>query len=116
MRIDIKALSINEAFKGRRFKTDKHKKYVRDVIRLLRPLEVPSGELTLKIRYGVSSNASDVDNLLKCLIDCLQLKYGFNDKMIRRIEAEKELVKKGSEYIDFTLEKYFELGIAITSD
>ena len=108
MRIDIKALSINEAYQGRRFKTAKHKKYVKDVLSLLRPLEVPKGELTLIIQYGVSNSASDVDNLLKCLIDCLQKKYGFNDKMIRRIEAEKDLVKKGKEYIDFTLIEYEE--------
>ena len=105
MKIDIKPLSVNGAWRGRRFKTDAYKKYERDVLTLLRPLKIPDGKLHLSITFGFSSKASDIDNPLKCFIDCLQKKYGFNDKDIYKLSVEKVDVKKGSEFIDFKLIK-----------
>jgi hypothetical protein len=42
---------------------------------------------------------------LKPFIDCLQLKYGFNDKWIYKISAKKKDVVKGKEYIHFELKE-----------
>lgn len=36
MRIDLKPLSVNEAFKGQKFKTDKYKIYQKKLLRILR--------------------------------------------------------------------------------
>ena len=103
MRLDIKPLSVNEAWKGRRFKTPKYNKYIKDMLLILPPLTVPDSELTLEVTFGLSSRSADIDNPLKCFIDCLQKKYNFDDKMIFKLIVEKEIVKKGNEYILFNI-------------
>ena len=104
MILNIKPLSVNEAWRGRRFKTPKYSKYINDMLRILKPLKIPDGALHVNVTFGLSSKAADVDNPLKCFIDCLQKKYGFNDNRIYKITAEKCDVKKGAEYIDFKIE------------
>lgn len=53
--------------------------------------------------FGVSSKASDLDNLLKATIDSIAERYLFNDKNIYKIRAEKKDVKRGEEYISFEI-------------
>ena len=57
----------------------------------------------IEIVFGFSSKASDVDNCCKVLIDSIATHYGFNDKLIYKMIVEKEIVKKGQEYIKFKL-------------
>ena len=47
MIVKIKPLSINECFKGRRFKTDKYKRYERELLLILPALKVPKGKYIL---------------------------------------------------------------------
>lgn len=103
--LDIKPLSVNEAWKGRRFKTDKYKKYQYDLLFILPKMEVPKGFLHLSLEFGFSNSASDFDNPVKCFVDCLQKKYRFNDKMIKRCTIDVKKTKKGSEYIKFKLKE-----------
>ena len=103
MRIEIKPLSVNEAFQGRRFKTPKYKAYERDVLLMLSPMIVPDGPLELSIVFGLSNKNADIDNPVKCFVDCLQKKYGFNDRMIYAMNITKTDVKKGREFIDFDI-------------
>lgn len=103
MRVNIKPLSINQAFKGQRFKTSEYKAYEKHVLLLLKPCRVPRGKLQLKITFGFSSKSADVDNPAKCFIDILQKKYRFNDKMIYDLHLKKVDVAKGSEFIDFEI-------------
>ena len=95
MRLNIKPLSVNDAWKGRRFKTDKYNKYINDMMFILSPVKIPPGYLELYLKFGFSSKSSDIDNPVKCFIDCLQKKYGFNDKLIKRLIVEVDDVKKG---------------------
>ena len=103
MKLDIKPLSVNGAWKGRRFKTDKYKRYERDILMLLRPVTIPCGFLQLTLTFGFSSAGSDFDNPVKPFVDCLQKKYNFNDKMIKRCTINVEQVKKGYEFIEWTI-------------
>jgi len=105
MRLDIKPLSVNQAWKGRRFKTDKYKKYERDVLKLLRPLKVSDGSIEIYLKFGFSNSLSDFDNPVKPFVDCLQKKYGFNDKQIKRAVIEVDNVSKGCEYVEFELKE-----------
>jgi len=105
VRLNIKPLSVNQAFKGRRFKTDAYKAFEKNMLMVL-PMsyKVSANKLSLTLRIGFSNKASDLDNSFKQTIDCLQKKYNFNDSQIYEIHAYKEVVKKGSEYIDFEIE------------
>jgi Holliday junction resolvase RusA-like endonuclease len=107
MRLNIKPLSVNAAWKGKRFKTNNYKRYEVEVLKLLSPFEVPNGELELRLKFGFSSASSDFDNPVKCFVDCLQKKYKFNDKMIKRCIIDVEQVNKGEEFIDWSLTENF---------
>jgi len=107
-KIDIKPLSVNDAWKGRRFRTDSYNKYIRDVLLLLKPCKIPDCDIELNVKFGFSSYGSDIDNPLKPFIDCLQKKYGFNDNKIKRLLVETEKVRKGKEFIEWSIK---ELGL-----
>lgn len=107
-RIPIKPLSVNEAWKGRRFKTDAYKRYERDVIMILPSISIPKEKLSVSLRFGLSNKRADIDNPVKCFVDCLQKKYGFDDKDIYRMTLEKVDVKKGEEFIEFSIASFTE--------
>ena len=109
MRLNIKPLSVNDAWKGKRFKTDKYKAYEKEVLMLLKPLKIPDGYLQIYLKWGFSSRSSDWDNPIKSFQDCLQKKYGFNDNRIKKAVVECELVKKGNEFIEFNIKNIGEL-------
>jgi Holliday junction resolvase RusA-like endonuclease len=102
-RLPIKPFSINQAWVGKLRKTSKHRGYIKDLSAILKQGPVPSGKLQVEITWGFSSKASDIDNPVKPFIDALQLKYGFNDKDIYRLIMNKEIVKRGKEFIDFKI-------------
>ena len=87
-------MSVNEAWQGKRFKTKKYKQYEKEVLLILPKIKVPEGNLELSIKFGLSSKSADIDNPVKCFVDCLQKKYGFNDRHIYKMNLEKEDVKK----------------------
>jgi len=101
--LKIKPLSVNEAFRGRRFKTPKYRAFQKIVLLSLKPVKVPSGKLHLKLIFGFSSKGSDIDNPVKQFTDCLSKKFGFNDNQIYRLEVSKEIVSKGHEFISFEI-------------
>jgi Holliday junction resolvase RusA-like endonuclease len=97
MRLNIKPLSVNEAWRGRKFKTPKYKEYERKLLLLL-PNKFKEDFTKLNIEIGVNT-LFDIDNCLKPLIDILQKKYKFNDRYITELNIKKVVVKKGNEYI-----------------
>ena len=103
MRLDIKPLSVNQAWQGKRFKTKAYKTYERDVLMLLGKLEVPDGNIHIDLTFGFSNKQSDIDNPVKCFVDILQKKYGFNDSKIYSARLRKVDVKKGEEFIEFDI-------------
>lgn len=105
-KVNIKPLSINEASKGRTFKTDKYKKFERDMMLLLpKNVVIPKGKIRLVFEVGYSNSGADLDNFLKLTVDVMQKHYNFNDNKIYKLEMEKFIVKKGDEYISF---KFFD--------
>jgi len=103
IKIDVKPLSVNEAWKGRRFKTDKYDRYITTVLALLPNMELPRPPYKLSLEFGFSNSASDVDNPIKNFTDCLQKRYKFNDRDIYILHVNKVLVKKTKEYVKFEL-------------
>jgi len=103
MKINIKPLSVNKAWQGRRFKTPEYKQYETAVMIMLPPFIVPEGNLELHIQAGFSNKAADLDNICKLFIDILQKKYRFNDSRIYSLHLYKRMVPKGEEYISFEI-------------
>jgi Holliday junction resolvase RusA-like endonuclease len=107
-RINIKPLSVNRAFKGRRFKTKEYKDYEKELLLRLKPFNMPSSPYQIDYIFGFSNKASDIDNGIKQFQDILCKKYNFDDKDIYKITVKKEVVKKGGEFIDFQINYYGE--------
>jgi Holliday junction resolvase RusA-like endonuclease len=105
-RLNIKPLSVNQVWQGKRFKTKAYKDYEKELMLRLKPMKIGEGRLSLSVFVGLSSKNADADNVLKPLIDILQKKYGFNDRQIYRLTVEKEDVSKGQEYIEFTFSEF----------
>jgi len=103
MKIQIKPLSINEAFQGRRFKTKKYKDFEQEFLLKLKPLKLPKPFYSVYYEFGLSNVLSDWDNPVKPTQDILQQKYGFNDKNIFEALVRKVKVNKGEEYIKFEI-------------
>lgn len=110
VRLDLKPLSLNNAYRGRRFKTAELSRFHDDVARLL-PRDpmwptTADGKLAVRYRFGVSSKNSDVDNLVKVFQDALAECYGFNDKRIYEFHVTKVDVPKGHEFIEFEIRPF----------
>lgn len=107
MKIQIKPLSVNQAWKGRKFKTAVYKSYELQMLsKLPKNYKIPDGALEINFKWGFSSKLADWDNPIKPMQDILQKKYNFNDSRIFKGIVEKEIVKKGEEYIYFKITKY----------
>lgn len=106
--LDIKPLSVNDAWQGRRYKTDKYASYQRAVLYMLPQIKLPEPPYKVYYEWGLSNRQSDYDNPTKQFQDCLSKKYGFNDCEIYAAEIRKVIVKKGCEYIKFRIEHFEE--------
>lgn len=106
VKIDIKSLSVNDAWAGRRFKTPAYKQYIKDLGNLLPPLKLPEPPYEIYLEWGFSSKGSDVGNPEKPTVDIIAKKYNFNDNLIYREVIEKRIVPKGQEYIKFEITHY----------
>jgi hypothetical protein len=100
----IVPLSINKAWKGKRYSTDEYKSY-RLLLTLLLPKKIilPEPFYEIKFVFGLSSTLSDWDNPIKPAQDIIAKKYGFNDKLIRKGSAEIVIVDKGFEFLEFDI-------------
>lgn len=103
MRVNVKPLSVNECWKGQRFKTNEYKEYEKMLLYLLPKIKVPEGPLKISFTFGFSNVQCDWDNPVKPLQDILQKKYSFNDKDIHEATVKKVKVKKGEEFFEFEI-------------
>lgn len=103
--LKVKPLSVNDAWKGRRFRSDKYNSYKIEVSwKLPKNIIVPAGKLILFLEFGFSSEGSDFDNPIKPFQDIISKQYGFNDNRIIDANIKSFIVPKGKEYIKFFLE------------
>ncbi len=104
--ISIKPLSVNECWRGRRFKTQDYSVYENAVLFMLPKGKLPDPPYQVNFVFALSNVMNDIDNSVKPFTDILQKKYGFNDRHIMRMEIEKTIVKKGDEYVSFEILPY----------
>jgi len=102
IKMDIKTLSVNKAWLGRKIKSAHYRKYEEVVLQYLDDYIIDdvdfSKKLEIEYHFGFSNSGSDIDNPIKPLMDILQKKYNFNDKLVYRMIVIKDVVKKGKEY------------------
>jgi Holliday junction resolvase RusA-like endonuclease len=101
--INIKPLSVNQCWQGKRFKTPKYKQYEKDLLLMLPKIKLPKPPFKVYYEFGFSNSLSDWDNPIKPLQDILQKKYDFDDRHIFEATVKKTKVKKGKEYIKFEI-------------
>jgi Holliday junction resolvase RusA-like endonuclease len=100
----IKPLSVNDAWKGKRYKTDLYKNYEKELLLALPQKTLPEPPYRIYFEFGFSSSLSDYDNPVKPLQDIIGKKYGFDDRDIERAVIAKKKVKKGEEYFIVKME------------
>lgn len=101
----VKGISLNSAYRGRRFATPALECFKEAVWYELPKTDIDYTGKKLKIDYefGVSSKNADGDNLVKAFQDVLASFYSFNDKQVYKWSGEKVDVKKGEEYCAFDI-------------
>jgi len=102
-RFHVKPMSVNGAWKGRRYKTDEYKAYTRSLLSILPDIKLPTPPYEIYLAFGFSSKASDWDNPVKPIQDILQKRYDFDDKLIYKAVVEKFIVPKRQEYFEFEI-------------
>lgn len=108
VKLNIKPLSANKMHYARMKKdTKEYKEYKGDIAGLIGGDYgvSPKAQLKLTLVTGYSSKASDLDNAFKPLLDSMQLCMGFDDKQVYEINAYKDVVKRGEEYLLIKLEQ-----------
>jgi Holliday junction resolvase RusA-like endonuclease len=103
MKVNIKPLSVNQCWQGKRYKTPKYKAYETELMYLLPNIKLPKPPYEIKFTFGFSSKLSDWDNPIKPFQDILQKRYNFDDRDIFIAVIEKKIVAKGSEFIEFDI-------------
>ena len=80
-RVDIKPMSVNEAWQGRRYRSKKYVQYCANLLLMLPRLTVPKTNLEINFIFGITA-ISDIDNPLKLILDIFQKKYNFDFKVV----------------------------------
>lgn len=102
--LNVKPLSVNKCWQGRRYKTKEYKQYEKMMLMLLPNLTLEyKGDLKISVIFGFSTRTADIDNPLKPILDILQKKYNFNDRAVYDLNVKKEIVKKGNEFIQIQI-------------
>jgi len=102
-KINIKPMSVNVAFQGRKFKTKEYKQYEKDLLLMLPNVKLKIQRVSIDIVFGFSNSLCDIDNPLKPFLDILQKKYNINDRDIYKLIVSKEVIKKGNEFIKYQI-------------
>lgn len=107
--LPVKALSANKMhYANRKVDTAEYKKYKLVIFNALKKyrFEVdPKDKYKLSLVVGYSSKLSDLDNSFKPLLDSMQRVLEFDDRQVFEIEALKDHVPKGDEYLKVRMEK-----------
>lgn len=98
VKIPITPLSINAAFQGRRYKTQRCREYENDLWFSLPKKEKITGKVSMTLEFSLVHHATtDVSNLVKILEDIL-VKRGYieDDRMVYELHLYKSASKKDS--------------------
>lgn len=106
VRVSVKPMSVNLAYKGRRYRTKEYDAHEKNVFSMLPKLIIPEPPYHIYFKFCFSTTNADCDNPLKIQIDLLQKFYNFNDRNVYKLTVEKTIVPKGHEYFEFMILPY----------
>ena len=95
-------------WRGKRVKTKEYMDYQNEVRDEMMGIEWPFGSspVSFWFKAGLSARQADLDNLLKPLLDTFQNVFDdFNDNKVYYLEAHKDIVPKGEEYVNVRIER-----------
>ena len=104
--VNIKPLSVNAVWQGRRYKTIAYLSYENAIMMMLPKLTMPDPPYQITYIVFYSNPNSDIDNFLKPFQDILCKKYGFNDNKIAKLVINKLIAPKGKERIEFSINHF----------
>src|SRR3990167_9805919 len=96
LKVDVKAISINKAFQGQRFKTKECKEYEKELLYQLPKKPMIEGEIEIWFDFFLINYArTDISNLIKVTEDLL-VKRGYfeDDRKIVKMHISKEKREK----------------------
>ena len=95
--LQVKPLSVNKVWQGRRFKTQDYVDYESSCLWLLNKVKPVKGEVEIHYKFHFKGRMMDVDNPIKPLQDVL-VKAGIieDDRKIMKITAEKFKAREDS--------------------
>ena len=112
MKINLKPLSVNKAWQGRRFKTQEYQKYEKLVKSLIPQLALkPDKHYFFRLIAYQSSSLCDWDNPIKPFQDALvkACNTGFDDRQIYDACVSKRKCQKGEEGVEFYFLQDYEI-------
>lgn len=108
VKLPIKILSANKMhYSNKKVDTVEYKRYKLAIFNAIKPYRFKvnkDDKYKFSLIAGFSSKLSDLDNAFKPLLDSLQRVLCFDDRQVFEIEAIKDHVKKGEEYMMIRLE------------
>ena len=103
--LNIKPISVNQCWQGRRYKTPLYKRFEKEMLLLMPKAKLGPPPFTITLEFAFSTYTSDIDNPIKPTLDLIQKKYNINDRDVMELNVKKRVVKKGMEYIKFKINK-----------
>ena len=101
--LKVKPLSANQMTgRSKSYKTKEYKQYQEDIRQELLGVDWPikDNPCAFYVEAGLSNRLSDLDNVIKPLLDTFQCIYPeFNDRRVNYIELQKKPVKRGEEFL-----------------
>lgn len=96
---------MNECRQGKRYKTPKYNQYEKKVLSILPEIQIPEWNLAIHFEVYFSSKRSDLDNIIKPLLDILQKKYWFDDCRVFQLSLNKYICGKWNECVFFIIDE-----------
>lgn len=104
--LDIKPLSVNRAWQGRKYKTKEYNAWRREIEILMPRKEMIQGDVSVTVIYSlVRHRRTDLDNLFKTLFDSI-VNRGYIEDDTRIVEIHAKKVKSKVNTIYFSIEPY----------
>lgn len=103
--IPLRPMSVNYAWRGRKFKTPKYAEFEQDCFRFIKGVKT-NGEVEVHFKFYLKKyKINDLDNFLKPLLDILvKCEMIDDDRFVMRIVAEK--IKSTEDRIDIIIKPF----------